>query len=59
MALGDPNRVENGKGGGGGMSNAGAVFLTMFMFSLPTLAFLAYSKMNNTGSGGGFANPMA
>ena len=57
MALGDPNRVENGKSGG--MSNAGAVFLTMFMFALPMLAFVAYSKMSGPGSGAGFSNPMA
>ena len=57
MALGDPNRVENSKSGG--MSNAGAVFLTMFMFALPMLAFVAYSKMSSSGSGAGFSNPMA
>lgn len=59
MALGDPKRAENG-GGGGGMSNAGAVFLTMFMFALPAVAFVAYTKFYGGNSGGaGFSNPMA
>ena len=43
------------------MSNAGAVFLTMFMFALPAVAFVAYTKFyaTNGAAGGGFSNPMA
>ena len=55
LPLGDPNRSENSSSG---MTNAGAVFLTLFMFSLPPVAFFLYAKFSPASSGG-FTNPMA
>ena len=56
LAIGDPSRSENKKTEG--MKIAGAVFLTMFMFSLPALGFLLYTRFISRG-GGGFSNPLS
>ena len=58
LPLGSPSSNHKGNSDSStGMSNAGAVMLTMFFFILPPAGYLVYSKFI-TRDTGGFSNPV-